>query len=396
MNNKKCETVIFSDKAYNAVIRESFAKHPVETGGILLGYILDNGLWIVMEVIPPGINGVFQTAYFEYDQDFVNYLGTSVANQYKEPLQVLGLWHRHPGSMDYFSSTDDGTNAEFASKNPYGVISGLVNIDPKFRLTMYHLDHINGLRPRNVAYTKVDFEVGDDMIPEKFFALRYVDENRSDLNPTPTAVNTQATKTRPIPQAPRNQSRNEMSEEMPPAPAPPAAQPQPSVIDVASSHFGKWFKPVCFGVAALIIFILGMITGAKLFPDKEIVYETVTPQSYDEIIEQVVKLLEKIPNSTSSLIIPEIQGADSLYCSEPAIIIATLLASQVHDPTLQTENVGENANGNAEENATATDQAVSPSPAEIHDSPANNTPEGEGKTKDSENPKTQPNVKNRS
>ena len=184
--NKKCETVIISDKAYNAMIRESFARHPVETGGILLGYILNNGLWVVMEMIPPGMNGVYETAYFEYDQNFVNYLGTSVANQYKEPLQLLGLWHRHPGSMDYFSSTDDGTNSEFASKNPYGVISGLVNIDPAFRLTMYHLDHNDGVRPRNIAYTTVDVEVGDDLIPEKFFRLRYVDAERRELHPTPT------------------------------------------------------------------------------------------------------------------------------------------------------------------------------------------------------------------
>ena len=40
--------VVFSNKAYNAVIRESFDKDPVETGGILLGHTLDNGVWIVM------------------------------------------------------------------------------------------------------------------------------------------------------------------------------------------------------------------------------------------------------------------------------------------------------------------------------------------------------------
>ena len=184
--NKNCDIVIISDKAYNAIIREAFAKHPVETGGILLGYILDNGVWVVIEMIPPGINGVFQTAYFEYDQDFVNYLGTSVANQYEEPLQVLGLWHRHPGSMDYFSSTDDGTNKDFASRNPYGVISGLVNIDPKFRLTMYHLNHIQSRGAQNIAYSVVEVEVGDDLIPEKLFKLRYIDGVKTDLNPIPT------------------------------------------------------------------------------------------------------------------------------------------------------------------------------------------------------------------
>lgn len=261
--SKKCETVIISDKAYNAMIRESFAKHPVETGGILLGYILDNGLWVVMEMIPPGINGVFETAYFEYDQDFVNYLGTSVANQYKEPLQVLGLWHRHPGSMDYFSSTDDGTNSEFASKNPYGVISGLVNIDPSFRLTMYHLDHNNGVRPRNIAYSTVDVEVGDDLIPEKFFALRYVDEERSELHPTPTHTNTKVAQTRSVPKSPRNGSDDEIVELV--VSEDSEKSPVTSVVTTnkaSKSKFRKWFIPS----TAILIFLIGAFVGAKVAP----------------------------------------------------------------------------------------------------------------------------------
>ncbi len=177
--------VVFSNKAYNDIIRESFDKDPVETGGILLGHILDNGVWIVIEVLPPGIECVFERAYFEYDDVFVNYLAQSVANQYKIPLELLGLWHRHPGSMDVFSSTDDGTNTTFALQNPSGVISGLVNIDPQFRLTMYHMEN-----PRNVVrqhtrpnYERIDVEVGDDIIPEEYFQLKYYDGEGSNLNP---------------------------------------------------------------------------------------------------------------------------------------------------------------------------------------------------------------------
>lgn len=276
--SKKCETVVISDKAYNAMIRETFAKHPVETGGILLGYILDNGLWVVMEMIPPGINGVFQTAYFEYDQDFVNYLGTSVANQYKEPLQVLGLWHRHPGSMDYFSSTDDGTNSDFASKNPYGVISGLVNIDPSFRLTMYHLDHNNGVRPRNIAYSTVDVEVGDDLIPEKFFALRYVDAERSDLNPTPTHTNTFVSQTRNVPKSTRNGGDEEFDK-------PEQINPQRERQATTASSKGKsqtlkpsrkWIIPTIAAVIFIVGFVLGNLTSPIFKSDKNVDKTTIT------------------------------------------------------------------------------------------------------------------------
>lgn len=257
--SKKCETVIISDRAYNAMIRESFAKHPVETGGILLGYILDNGLWVVMEMIPPGINSVFELAYFEYDQDFVNYVGTSIANQYKEPLLVLGLWHRHPGSMDYFSSTDDGTNSEFASQNPYGVISGLVNIDPSFRLTMYHLDYNNGVRPRNVAYSRVDVEVGDDLIPERFFALRYVDDERSELHPCPTHANTKVTQTHSALKSQRNESDEFIAEGASSVQKTDNASPQ----NIGKVH--KWLtKQRKCVIATLLIFATGVIVGTTI------------------------------------------------------------------------------------------------------------------------------------
>lgn len=165
------QTIIFSSRAYNAIVSETFAKDPVETGGILLGYILDNGFWIVTEAIPPGKESINQYAYFEYDTEFVNYVANRVAIQYKIPPQVLGLWHRHPGHMDQFSGTDDGTNYLFASaNNQYGAISGLVNIDPRFRFTIYHVTcHGNN----QVQYQRIGFEVGDDFIPEEYFQLKH-------------------------------------------------------------------------------------------------------------------------------------------------------------------------------------------------------------------------------
>lgn len=162
--SEKCTSVIFSNRAYNAIVDESFKMNPVETGGILLGHILDNGYWLVIEVLPPGINCIHEISYFEYDEAFVNYLANSVATKYAMKLDVLGLWHRHPGSMDVFSGTDDGTNLTFARMNPNGAISGLVNIDPVFRFTLRHVTS-------PLHYEIVEFEVGDDLIPEEFFEL---------------------------------------------------------------------------------------------------------------------------------------------------------------------------------------------------------------------------------
>lgn len=185
--NTDCQCIIFSDEAYNAIMTETFKKEPYETGGILLGHILDNGIWIVMEVLPPGWRSVFQYAYFEYDEHFVNYVAQNESKKYEQELQLLGLWHRHPGSMDTFSGTDDGTNRTFAGLHLQGAISGLVNIDPRFRLTMYHVS--NPLR-----YNKVDVEVGDDLIPEKYFKFKYYNDEK-ELNPLPPQKKNYSTNT---------------------------------------------------------------------------------------------------------------------------------------------------------------------------------------------------------
>lgn len=181
------QQVVFTRRAFNAILTETLDRSPLETGGIFIGYVLDNGIWIVVETIPPGIKTVNRQAYFEYDADFINYLSNVIAKQYKGNLQVLGLWHRHPGSMDFFSGTDDVTNLQFSKANSCGAISALVNCDPKCRITMYHVAHSG-------EYTKLNWVVDDGLIPEELLALRFNDEadlpiiNRDGYVISPDAV----------------------------------------------------------------------------------------------------------------------------------------------------------------------------------------------------------------
>jgi len=160
-----CQKVVFSEDAFNTIITETINKHPVETGGILLGNIQD-GIWYVIESIEPGPGSVFQSHYFEYDHVFVNYLAKARAMRYRTPLVLLGLWHRHPGSFDRFSSTDDETNSDFASTTGFGAISGLVNIDPEFRFTLFHFGE-------NLHYQKVPYFVDDTIIPSALFEKKF-------------------------------------------------------------------------------------------------------------------------------------------------------------------------------------------------------------------------------
>lgn len=156
--------VVFSDRAYTALLAECTEKIKTETGGLFLG-AYEEDIWYVIETIDPGPKSIFEVAYFEYDQQYTQHLINKIANLYNEKLTLIGLWHRHPGSFDTFSKTDDGTNSKYARMSEYGAISALANIDPDFRLTIYHVE-------RPCRYQKICYEIGNDLIPDKFMKMK--------------------------------------------------------------------------------------------------------------------------------------------------------------------------------------------------------------------------------
>ncbi|MCL2295356.1 MAG: Mov34/MPN/PAD-1 family protein [Spirochaetes bacterium] len=166
--------VIFSNRAYTAVISETSEKIKTETGGIFLG-CFENGNWYVIEAIDPGPKAIFQVAYFEYDKKYTEHLINKLVQIYQAKLTLIGLWHRHPGSFDEFSSTDDGTNSDYAKMSANGAVSVLVNIDPKFRITPYHVAW-------PLKYTKIAYKVGDNLIPEHLLALRNAEKSLGYIN----------------------------------------------------------------------------------------------------------------------------------------------------------------------------------------------------------------------
>ena len=156
--------VVFSNRAFASILAETTEKIKTETGGLFLGTIQED-VWYVVEAIDPGPKSIFKVDYFEYDQGYTEHLINKIANLYDEKLTLIGLWHRHPGSFDKFSFTDDGTNKKYASMNEKGAISALVNIDPKFRLTVYHVD-------KPCRYSKITYSIGDELIPDKYLKLK--------------------------------------------------------------------------------------------------------------------------------------------------------------------------------------------------------------------------------
>jgi proteasome lid subunit RPN8/RPN11 len=163
-NRTTPEQVIVSRRAHGAIVAETLEHHPNETGGILLGHRL-GPRWHVIEAIDPGPASRFSPVSFEYDTDYVNHLARKVARLYHQPLHLIGLWHRHPGSFDQFSGTDDITNRRYAEQSADGALSCLVNLDPHFRLTAYHV-------PADLAYRRLTCSCNDHAIPEHLQRLR--------------------------------------------------------------------------------------------------------------------------------------------------------------------------------------------------------------------------------
>jgi len=163
--------VLFSHRAHAAICAETLEHHPNETGGILLGRFNQNR-WQVLESIDPGPAAKSTATSFSYDQGYVNHLAAKLARQYRQPLQLVGLWHRHPGSFDQFSADDDITNRRFARQSRHGALSCLVNLDPRFRLTAYHV-------PADLGYQQLQVWIGDALLDDELCQLL----DASDLDP---------------------------------------------------------------------------------------------------------------------------------------------------------------------------------------------------------------------
>lgn len=178
--------VVFSERAYAGILAETTEKIKTETGGLFLGTVIDD-VWYVIEAIDPGPKSIFEVAYFEYDQKYTQHLIRKIANLYEKKLDLIGLWHRHPGSFDRFSTTDNGTNAKYASMRECGAISALVNIDPGFRLTVYHVG-------QPYRYSIIPYEVGNRLIPDELLRYKTPDQfirlMDNILNSTASSQNT--------------------------------------------------------------------------------------------------------------------------------------------------------------------------------------------------------------
>jgi len=162
IQNPHCLHVILSKRAYVSIVSEVLSHNRNETGGLLIGYIVGRR-WYVLDVVDPGSNAYHSEVLFNWEGDYVNTMAQKMRQLYRYQPTILGFWHRHPGSMDYFSQQDvESTqkNLQYAKK---GLISMLVNVDPALRMTFYYC---NGPH-----FMPVRYDVGDEYFPVELMEL---------------------------------------------------------------------------------------------------------------------------------------------------------------------------------------------------------------------------------
>jgi len=143
-----------------------------ETGGIFLGHFVE-GMWYIIEVVDPGLVTINHSAFFQYDEDYVNHQIKKISRLYNYPLTILGIWHRHPGSLDEFSGTDLSSIQVHVQRSRVGILSMLVNVDPDLRMTFYYCG-------KNYTLMRVPYDCGDDLIIRELIEL--ADDEKIQIN----------------------------------------------------------------------------------------------------------------------------------------------------------------------------------------------------------------------
>jgi len=88
---------------------------PYETGGMLLGYLADNGEVVVQKLIGPGPAAKHWPDHFEPDSVYQQTLLEQYFLQTEGRTTYLGDWHTHPRGTTNLSSTDKHTLANIAA-----------------------------------------------------------------------------------------------------------------------------------------------------------------------------------------------------------------------------------------------------------------------------------------
>lgn len=107
--------VYVSLDALNSISKEVEISKNTETGGILLGKLLQNGDVLITHAIGPGPNSIRKQYEFRKDFDYSVRMLEILYSRYS--VDFLGDWHKHPTGCVNYSNRDHKSMIRIATIN---------------------------------------------------------------------------------------------------------------------------------------------------------------------------------------------------------------------------------------------------------------------------------------
>lgn len=112
--NKDVPKLWIANDAFIKMCRLATVKFPLETGGMLLGYVANNGESVVTDIIGPGLKAKHGRFNFTPDGEYQQFFLEKHFSETEGRETYLGDWHTHPKGEPYPSHLDRRTLARIA------------------------------------------------------------------------------------------------------------------------------------------------------------------------------------------------------------------------------------------------------------------------------------------
>lgn len=183
MNGIRCD-IIMSPRAQRTIYAESVfygVRQQRETGGALAG-VYSDGIWYIADAFEAGPSGEHTWGDVKLDEKYQSYR-LDALKRVHGGVNLIGLWHQHPGGLNVFSGDGNGpdakTNRRFAEAIGGRCISIIATTEREVVLHPYLVD-INRKGERgHPYYERLQYGVSD--IPAKILCTKSLYELQRDL-----------------------------------------------------------------------------------------------------------------------------------------------------------------------------------------------------------------------
>ncbi len=130
--NSNARTCWISERARFSLLSKALEWHPLETGGLLVGYTDPHGALVVADVIGPGQAAAHKSHGFVPDHGHQQARLAELYHRSGRTLTYLGDWHTHPNGNRYPSPRDKRVLRRIARTKSARLgqpIMGVVTID---------------------------------------------------------------------------------------------------------------------------------------------------------------------------------------------------------------------------------------------------------------------------